>query len=520
MKSTIHQKLPTNWDERERLRDKGQFWTPDWVAEAMVAYVVRGTDLVFDPGVGKGAFYTALKKVDPKKKFFGIDIDPEVIAEAKKEGIFSKNAELEVRDFILNPPQKLFKAIVANPPYIRHHRLSLEQKNYFRKISLVNLGDTLDGRAGLHIYFLIQALSLLEKGGRLAFIMPADTCEGVFSKKLWNWIGKKFQIDGVITFDPKATPFPGVDTNAIIFLIKNERPTGKIKWARCLESQCRGLFEFLKKDLVGKSYDGIDIYDRDLTEALSVGLSRPPRTDHNFEFTLTDFARVVRGIATGANEFFFLTRQKAKEFGIPDEFFVPAVGRTRDAEGSYLTKDSLVKLEKKGRPTRLFSPNGFRWEDMPESVKNYILDGERAGLSKRALISTRQPWYKMEVREVPVFLFSYLGRRNARFIKNEAGIVPLTGFLCIYPRSNDTEYIEKLWAVLQHPETISNLRLVGKSYGSGAIKVEPRSLERLPLSSDLVKQLRLVPVRTDLALPLFTQDSFKTTATKLPHLVN
>ncbi len=192
MRKTIHQKLPTNWDQKEKLRDKGQFWTPDWIADAMVAYVARGADVVFDPGVGKGAFYTALKKFAPKKKFFGTDIDPEIIAEARQEGIFGNDADLEIRDFILNPPKKLFKAIVANPPYMRHHRLSPELKNHLRKMSLLNLGDTLDGRAGLHIYFLIQALSLLDKGGRLAFIMPADTCEGVFSKKLWSWISKSF----------------------------------------------------------------------------------------------------------------------------------------------------------------------------------------------------------------------------------------------------------------------------------------------------------------------------------------
>lgn len=500
MKTVLHQKLPTQWGDREKLRDKGQFWTPDWVAEAMVAYVAQGANMVFDPGVGKGVFYTALKKLNRKTKFYGTDIDLAIIEEAKSEGVFDENCELEVRDFILNPPQKLFKAIVANPPYIRHHRLSPEIKNHFRSICLRTLGYTLDGRAGLHIYFLIQALNLLEKGGRLAFIMPADTCEGVFAKKLWNWISKKFCIDGVITFEHKATPFPGVDTNAVIFLIRNEKPKEKIMWAKCLIPQNKGLFEFLKNDLVGKNHDGLDIYERDLKEALSVGLSRAPRTDHNFEFTLTDFASVVRGIATGANEFFFLTRDKAKEVGIPSKFLLPAVGRTRDAEGSHLTRESLVKLEKKGRPTLLFFPNGSRWEDMPEPVKNYILEGERAGLSKRALISTRQPWYKMEVRKVPIFLFSYLGRRNARFIKNEAGIVPLTGFLCVYPRSNDEEYIEKLWTILQHPDTISNLQLVGKSYGSGAIKVEPRSLERLPISSNLVHELGLKPVRSELSL--------------------
>ena len=500
MRTAILQKLPTDWDQREQLRDRGQFWTPEWIADAMIAYVAQEADVVFDPSVGRGAFYTALKKVAPKKKFFGTEIDSKVIAEARQEGIFGNDAELEIRDFILNPPQKLFKAIVANPPYIRHHRLSLELKSYFRQMSLLNLGDTLDGRAGLHIYFLIQALSLLDNGGRLAFIMPADTCEGVFSRQLWNWISKKFCIDGVITFEHKATPFPGVDTNTVIFLIKNERPKEKIRWAKCFSPQNKGLFEFLRNDLVGKNYDGLDIYERDLGEALLVGLSRTPRTDHDFEFTLTDFARVVRGIATGANEFFFLTRDKAKEIGIPGKFLLSAVGRTRDTDGAYLTKETLAKLEERGRPTLLFFPNGSCWEDMPETVKNYMLKGESEGFSKRALISTRQPWYKMEVREVPMFLFSYLGRRNARFIKNEAGIVPLTGVLCVYPRSNDEKYIEKLWTILQHPDAISNLRLVCKSYGSGAIKVEPRSLERLPISSNLVHRLGLEPTRSKLSL--------------------
>ncbi len=500
MKTMTHQKLPTQWNEREKLRDKGQFWTPDWVAEAMVAYVSQSADLVFDPGVGRGAFYSALKKVAPKKKFFGTDIDPEIIAEAKNEGIFNSEAELEVRDFILNPPKKLFKAIVANPPYIRHHRLSQEQKNHLRKISLLNLGNTLDGRAGLHIYFLIQALSLLDKDGRLAFIMPADTCEGVFSKKLWHWISKKFCIDGVITFEHKATPFPGVDTNAIIFLIKNEKPQNKLKWVKCLVPQSKGLLDFLRGNLLNTGSKELKIYDRELTEALAVGLSRTPLENHDFEFTLADFARVMRGIATGANEFFFLTRDQAEKLRIPEKFFLPAIGRTRDAEESFITQDTLRKLEKKGRPTLLFFPNGVRWEAMPESVRNYILEGEKNGLAKRALISTRRPWYKMEVREVPMFLFAYLGRRNARFIKNEADIVPLTGFLCIYPRSNDKEYIEKLWAVLQHPDTVSNLRLVGKSYGSGAIKVEPRSLEKLPIDSALVKEMGLRPIKTELTL--------------------
>lgn len=502
MKTIGVQELPTQWTEREKLRDKGQFWTPDWVAESMIAYVSKGADLVFDPGVGKGAFYTALRKIAPKKGFFGIDIDPEIITEARREGVFENDTKLEVRDFILNSPKKLFKAIVANPPYIRHHRLSQEQKNQFRKISFLNLHDTLDGRAGLHVSFLIQALSLLDKDGRLAFIISADVCEGVFAKKLWNWISKKFCVDGVITFSHNATPFPGVDTNAVILLIKNESPKERIKWVKCFSPQNKSLYQLLKNDLMGEGYEDLTIYERDLNEALSLGLSRAPRENRNFEFTLADFAHVMRGIATGANEFFFMTKEKAKELEIPKEFFLQAIGRTRDVEGLYITEETIKNLEGKGRPTLLFFPNGSPWEGMPESVKNYIREGEKMGFAKHPLISTRHPWYKMEVREVPTFLFAYLGRRNARFIKNEAGVVPLTGFLCIYPFLNDKEHIEKLWSVLQHPDTIANLQLVGKSYGSGAIKVEPRSLERLPIPSEVIEKIGLSPLQKE-AISLF-----------------
>jgi len=47
--------------------------------------------------------------------------------------------------------------------------------------------------------------------------------------------------------------------------------------------------------------------------------------------------------------------------------------------------------------------------------------------------------------------------------------------------------------VLRHPDTIANLPLVAKSYGGGAIKVEPRALERLPLPASVLRQAGLSP---------------------------
>lgn len=64
----LHQKLPVEWHERKKLRKKGQFWTPNWVAEAMVAYVLDYAELVFDPATGRGAFFEALKKISLTRK--------------------------------------------------------------------------------------------------------------------------------------------------------------------------------------------------------------------------------------------------------------------------------------------------------------------------------------------------------------------------------------------------------------------------------------------------------------------
>ncbi|TSC53341.1 MAG: N6 adenine-specific DNA methyltransferase, partial [Parcubacteria group bacterium LiPW_39] len=214
------------------------------------------------------------------------------------------------------------------------------------------------------------------------------------------------------------------------------------------------------------------------------------------KYRLSDFAKVIRGIASGANDYFFITKQKAEELGIPNNYFKLALGRTRDVKGNIITAIDLEKLEKRGRPTLLLSLDNQRKEDLPKSLRDYIEMGEKNNLHHKALISTRNPWYKMEKRESPKFLFAYLGRRNARFIMNQADVIPLTGFLCVYPLSDDEEYINKLWHILNNPKTISNLKLVGKSYGSGAVKVEPKSLANLPIPEEIVEQTGIEPMST------------------------
>ena len=99
----------------------------------------------------------------------------------------------------------------------------------------------------------------------------------------------------------------------------------------------------------------------------------------------------------------------------------------------------------------------------------------------------------MERREPPPILFAYLGRRDCRFILNEARVVPLTGFLCIYPWDTDREAITRLWRALNHPDTLRNLAFAGKSYSGGAVKVEPRQLDGLEIPESVLQAVGLKP---------------------------
>jgi len=485
--SSAPQHIPTNWQQREVLREKGQFWTPDWVADAMIEYVATGSDLIFDPATGGGAFLSALRRRDSKVPFYGTDIDNEVLL----EGIYSgANTFVENRDFIKNPPNQRFKSIVANPPYIRHHRIDEQTKLHLKQLTAQITGFTIDGRAGLHVYFLLQALHLLETGGRLAFLVPADICEGKFAPKLWKWVAEHFCIECVATFTEAAAPFPSIDTNALIFFIKNELPNHHFAWIKIKE---RGgeLKKFVENRFRGQDSSPMLFEKRSLAEALKTGFSRPQNDTPISKYALSDFASVMRDIATGANEFFFLTELQIAELNLPREFFRKTVGRTRDIERDTLVDGDMLRLDKSGRPTWLLSIEQ-PFDTLPRALREYLKKGEELALPERALIRQRKPWYKQEKRQKPEMMFAYLGRRSTRFILNNAGVVPLHCLHCVYTKSKTPQQIHALWQALNHPDTLENLHLVSKSYGSGALKAAPRNLANLPIPEHIVIKFGLL----------------------------
>ena len=188
--------------------------------------------------------------------------------------------------------------------------------------------------------------------------------------------------------------------------------------------------------------------------------------------------------------------------GIDPRFFIRAIGRTGDCREDVLRPSALEQLDLAGRPTWLLNLDNTPKERLPASLRSHLESGEQQEFHQRSLIQSRRPWYKMEQRTPPPILFAYLGRRDCRFILNEAGVVPLTGFLCVYPWDTDREAVRQFWRALNHPNTIKNLAFAGKSYGGGAVKVEPRQLDTLEIPESVLNEvgLKSPEVATELVL--------------------
>lgn len=486
----IIQKLPAGGDKREALRVKGQFWTPPWLAKVMASWVIQERpEILFDPAVGPGTFFAAARELGFTGELHGHELHTNALDDGWKLGLKPDDfRQVQIADFISAPSQVQYPAIISNPPYIRHHRLSEARKLELKQLGLDHLGFSLDGRVGLHIFFLLKCLAQLAPGGRLAFLLPADVCEGISSSAFWNRICQQYRLVAAMTFADDAAPFPTVDTNAMVFLFSKDKPQENFLWLRVQERDVEAIFAALGNR---KSSNAVNVHNRKLTEAVKTGLSRPPRVQNNFGVPLSHFAKVVRGIATGGNEFFFLTREQLRSYNLPEQFFRRAIGRTRDCPNDRFGLTDLHRLETSGRATWLLNLTDETVGKLPPRLQAYLKIGAQSGLPDRSLIKTRRPWYKMEKRTPPAILFAYLGRRDCRFILNEVDVVPLTSFLCVYPWNTNQAEIKKLWRALNHPDTLTNLSFVSKSYGGGALKTEPRQLDQLEIPQSVLDEVGL-----------------------------
>lgn len=500
-------------EERRRL---GEFYTPRSIAEFMVKWAVRKPgDFVLDPCVGSGTFLIeALYRFvslscDSQKAFsqiYGIDINPLATLMATiniLRHVPNAQPRIFLGDFLkLNPltismniDRTTFEAIVCNPPYTRHHELLPSYKEEIANMIETRTGERVSRLSSIYTYFFLHAYNFLKEGGRLAFITPSEWMEADYGITIRRFLAKKMSVEAIILFGEKSLAFPGILTRACITLATKERERRRTiliklrSWPPVSE-----LIEAVERG-GERSYEWGLVKSCDLTVMDPTAKWTPlfnelaAKAVPPFITKLGALAKVSRGIATGANEFFTLSELEVKSYGVELEYLKPVIASARYLVGYDFTKTDWELLKKKGRKAYLLWCFKRKDELRGTSVLKYIEMGEKKGFHKRYLTSHRPVWYWVEKRDPPDAFLFYMFRKGLRFVYNEARSLALNTIHCVYINEEvkrEETNVKALLAFLNSHPAFELADKMLRVYGGGMYKLEPKEAENIPCINPLL----------------------------------
>ena len=242
--------LYSELNKPEDVKKFGKFYTPVPVVSHVLkrlGYPGEHDRGLMDPACGTGAFLVqaARRYLDARpgagwedlmREIRGIDLDPvavliaraRIVEVALDAGVTVGEApfRVECRDALESGtyptngtlfdkgereiPDKDFGYVVGNPPYGKVH--SSDPRVWpFR--------NTIHGHANLYGIFLALAVSMLEEGGHLGFVVPRSFASGLYFKNLRRHLLDVLRIDEVDVFGSRNGVFPGVLQETLLLLV-------------------------------------------------------------------------------------------------------------------------------------------------------------------------------------------------------------------------------------------------------------------------------------------------------------
>ena len=455
-----------------------QFFTPFAIADLMAKWILGNKDLktVLEPAFGLGVFSRAILNYKDNIEIKGFEIDATIYEQAKQHFNDVENVNLLLQDYMYNDWENEYDGIICNPPYFKFH--DYDNKNILKEIEN-NLKCKLNGFTNLYTLFLLKSIHQLSPNGRCAYIIPSEFLNSDYGKLVKAYLIRSKVLRHIIVIDFEENVFDDALTTASIILCANDNLTQKVQF-----SNVQSLQDLVKiDDLIVAYPNGSDVKQiysfKDLNPEIKWKAYYQKQNGLNFKnlIPFSTYAKVVRGIATGSNEYFTFNNSKAVAFSIEEQYLLPCVCSAKDAKTSFFTRKDFEDLKHSDKSVFLFNaqkPNN-------KNVLAYIQKGEIEEINKKFLTASRSPWYSLENRLPAPIWVSVFNRTGLRFIRNEANIANLTSFHCIYPKQRnlfseiDTDL---LFAYLLTNTAKHIFEDNSRQYGNGLQKFEPNDLNK------------------------------------------
>ena len=458
---TLEQKYIASTSLYHRKR-YAQFFTPEKIAEFMCQWVLQGKQKtrVLEPAYGLGIFSRILAQ-NTTILVDAYEIDEHIFESAvtaRPNGVNLRN-----EDYFSSDWNAQYDAIVCNPPYLKFH--DYDNATYIPDVNS-HLGTKLNGFTNLYTLFLLKSIAQLQEGGRLAYIIPSEFLNSDYGVEVKRALIESKTLHHIIIVDFTECAFDNALTTACILLC--ERTAGSVSVRFSLVNNIEGLNTCLSEYT---EYNNSEL-NHSIKWKSYYEKGNSCKYSHLVPFS--KFAKVSRGIATGANDFFTFKPSKADEYEIPEECLMPCICKAVDAPQTFFTQNIFTQLINSDRTIYLFNgstaPNN-------KNVQRYILLGEETEINKRYLTASRSPWYSIENRPPAPIWVSVFNRSGLRFIRNEANIYNLTTFHCVYPKNSGVD-VEVLFAYLITDVAKEIFLDNSRQYGNGLVKFEPNDLNK------------------------------------------
>jgi hypothetical protein len=324
----------------------------------------------------------------------------------------------------------------------------------------------------------VHAALFLRPGGRLALVLPAELLSVNYAAEVRSFLMRRFGRVRLVLFTERV--FPGVLEEVVLLLAEGDGGTD-----RCELLQVQDVAELVGDAAAASGVstwrprtDGakwtsalvpgpaLDVYSRALTDPGIV--------------TLHTWGETTLGAVTGNNAYFALSPARAEAAGLrPEADLLPiSPPGSRHLRRLRLTALDRRALGEQGRATWLFRPHG---DEPSPAARAYIAEGERLGVPAAYKCRVRSPWWRVPVVPPADLLLTYMNADTPRLSRNTARAHHLNSVHGVYLRPGLREAGRALPLASLNSLTLLGAETVGRAYGGGMLKLEPREADRLPV---------------------------------------
>lgn len=473
-------------DTQALRKERGAFFTPSEITRFISEWAIRTPDdKVLEPSAGDAAFLVAavqrLRQLSSKANnhptVSGVEIhEHSAQVAAQRVASVGGTAEILHNDFFAVAPKPVYDTVIGNPPYIRYQDFSGETRARSREAAL-RAGVALTGLASSWAAFTLHSAMFLKPGGRLGLVLPAELLSVNYAAPVRQYLFTNFSDVQLVLFEQQV--FPEAETDVVLLLADGFK-LGTAKHATIHQARNSQDLSTLGQGLVWTPADPAakwtsSLIDPNATQQLNELLEKSVFT------TLEAWGDTTLGIVTGNNKYFTLSPKRASELGLTSkELLRLSPPGSTHLRGLSLTQAKLDLLGEEGQAIYLFYPR-----DKPSAeAMAYIEDGHRTGVDTAYKCRIRKNWYKVPLVPAADLFLTCMNADTARLCANEAGARYLNSVhgVFLHPEHR-TLGIELLPLASLNSVTLLHAEMVGRAYGGGILKIEPKEADNWAMPS-------------------------------------